>query len=85
MFAAAEASESTEKNESTRSSAAKTDVMEGLEDLFKPAPPMNDSIAVSQPQSQAHVPVQPQSQHRLPADAKKDIMSLFEKVINIMR
>uniref|UniRef100_A0A0C9RI34 TSA: Wollemia nobilis Ref_Wollemi_Transcript_18933_2194 transcribed RNA sequence n=1 Tax=Wollemia nobilis TaxID=56998 RepID=A0A0C9RI34_9CONI len=72
----------TEKKE-TSSSAAKNDVMAGLEDLFKPSPPVIDSMPQPQPQPQPQASPesqsQPQSQHQLPKDAKNDIMSLFEK------
>lgn len=78
-FQSAEALDSTKNSDATNSSTAKNDVIAGLEDLFKPSQSINDSPA--QPQSEPHPrpKSQPQSQHQLPTDAKKDIMSLFEK------
>jgi len=77
-FQSAEAPESSEKNNVTRSSEAKNAMVSGLEDLFQPSTPIHDNLAKPQPQS--HSPVQPQSHCQLPKDVKKDdIMSLFEK------
>lgn len=84
-FQSAEAPESTEKNDVTRSSEAKNVMVTGLEDLFIPSTPIHDNFAQPQPQPQpqSHSQVsqlQPQSHGHLPKDVKKDdIMSLFEK------